>query len=220
MGGLAPAAVNPGTGDLAAEADAAAEHQPAAAVPLPVTMEPAAPEAGTQQTASLSPKAEPAMPPQQPLVPESDQQTRPPSTKVEPGMPHLQQQQPPVRQGAAGAGTPAVKQEVYRAAMAASEKEGADVSMSAPKQESQDVEGHGRPATGAVGAAAAGQGSDQPKPAEQLAPARQLAEAVDEDDEPEEEEEEEEPHVSFGSPVADLSAVMQFFESSHCCPGR
>ena len=205
-GGLAPAATNPGTSEVAVEADAAAEHHPAAAAPLPVMMEPAAPEGGSQQTAPLSPKAEPAMPPQQ-QVPESDQQTALPSPKVEPGMPHLQQQQQPVQQGATAAGTPAVKQEDPRAAMAAGD-EGARISPLAPKQESQDVHGHGGLAAGAVTAAAACQGSGRPKAAEQLASAKQAAEVVDEDDEPEEEEEEES-NVSFGSPCAGLCAVSR-----------
>lgn len=204
---------------MAAKADAAAEHQPATAVPLPVMMEPAAPEAGPQQTASLAPKAEPAMPSQQQLVPENNQQTAPPSPKVEPGMPHVQQQQQlPVRQGAAGAGTPAVKQEVPIAATAAGEQEGARVGTVAPKQESQAVEGHGGLATGAVDAAAACQGSGQPKIAEQPASARHSAEAVDEDDEPEDEEEEES-NVSVDGHAAGLSAVLKS-GSSHCCPGR
>ena len=217
-GGLAPAATNPGTVEVAAEADAAAEHQPAAAAPLPVMLEPADPEAGSQQTAPLSPKAEPAISPQQPLVPESDQQTAPPSPKVEPGMPNLQQQPQPSQQGAARAGTPAVKQEDPRAAMAARE-EGARISPLAPKQESQDVDGDGSLAAGAVPAAAACQGSGRPKAAEQLASAKQAAEVVDEDDEPEEEEEEEEFNVSFGSPRAGLCAVTKS-GGSHCCPGR
>ena len=152
------------------------------------------------------------MPPQQQLVPEGGQQTTPPSPKVEPGLPHLQQQQLP--QGAAGVGTSAVKQEVPRAAMATREKEGANLSASALKRESQDVEGEGGPATGAVGAVTACQGSGQPRAVQQLASAKQSAEAVDEDDEPEEEEEEE-ANVSLGSPFADSSAVMKS-GSSHC----